>query len=138
MAQIMTMASITSPMKALQAKNLAIAVPQAGSTVLLTVPCQALRRIFATFTVSTFLLAGFKVLSQPHADSVGYTQLYGVSGDYTSPKGLIVGVSGDLTVQAAASTGWIVLDVFGLWSIQFQANSGNAGGSAIDVYCGGA
>jgi|GEM_PF-2134317 len=64
--------------------------------------------------------------------------LYNLSTDFTSPKGLIVGASGDLTTQGAGTTGTVIMDVKGLAEITLRASSGNAAGSTVSTYVGGA
>lgn len=52
-----------------------------------------------------------------------FETLFSAASDYTSPKGILVGASGNLTVLAADATGWFILDVGGLDQIRVQASA---------------
>jgi hypothetical protein len=92
---------------------------------------QGKQRIGFEVAVTTNTLNGFSILGRFHA-SGGYLTLYSVTADYTSPTGLLVGTSGDLTLQAVGS-GWFIMDTTGLESVKIQAKSGNAGGSTVTL-----
>ncbi len=60
---------------------------------------------------------------QASSDGTNFDTLYSASGDYTSPSGLLIGCSGDLTILAADAVGWFILDVKGIHSIRVQASA---------------
>jgi len=59
-----------------------------------------------------------------------YQTLFEIPGDFTSPTGLLVGASGDLTTQAVG-TGWMIMDCDGLYSVKLQAASGSDSGVTV-------
>lgn len=62
--------------------------------------------------------------------AASYQTLFNTAGDFTSPTGLIVGASGDLTTQAIGS-GWFIMDCDGLESVRIQAASGTSSGVQV-------
>lgn len=56
-------------------------------------------------------------------DGTNFETAFGVSGDYTSPTGILIGTSGDLTILAADATGWFILDCSGIDQIRCQAKA---------------
>lgn len=52
-----------------------------------------------------------------------YQTLFSAAGDFTSPSGLLVGASGDLTTQAVGS-GWFIMECDGISKVKIQAASG--------------
>jgi hypothetical protein len=80
-------------------------------------------------------LDAFEVQAKIHAAS-SYVTLYSTSTDFTSPKGVLVGTSGDLTALAASETGWLVMDTEGFISVRLQASAA-ADSATINVYVGG-
>ena len=69
----------------------------------------------AAFTAFSILIS---------ADGTTYSTAYNTSGDFTTPSGILVGTSGDLTILGAATHGWFILDVTGVNSIQIKAQAG--------------
>lgn len=116
-----------------EASNLAVAVPASGNTTLLTIPVEGLERIFVQLDVTDNALDAFLIRSRCSKDATT-TTLYSTSGAFTSPAGLLVGASGDLTAQAVGS-GWFIMDVRGLWDVTIQA-SGN-GAATVSIFAGG-
>lgn len=72
--------------------------------------------------VTLAALTGFAILGRFHRDGA-YQVLYNAALDFTSPGGLLIDASGDLTTQAVGS-GWFVMSCDGLESIKLQAASG--------------
>ncbi len=70
----------------------------------------------AAFTAFSILIS---------ADGTTYSTAYNTSGDFTTPSGILVGTSGDLTILGAATHGWFILDTTGLNSIQIKAQAGS-------------
>jgi len=68
-------------------------------------------------------------------DGSVFEELYSSAGDYTSPTGILVGTSGDLTTIAAAATGWYIMDVRGIKSIR-HILSGDGAATVTIKYSG--
>ena len=137
------MAQVTSPRvlnaeiaKVVLAKNSAVAVAQSGDTTVLELNVSGLERLVVEVAVASKLLDAFSVLGAVHPDG-SYMTLFSVAADFTSPAGLMVDASGDITTQAAGSSGWFVLDVRGLDRVKLTASSGDAAGSTVSVYATG-
>ena len=88
-------------------------------------------RLGVEVAVVTNALAAFEIHAQFHR-SGAFVKLYSTSGNYTSPTGILVGASGDLTAQAVGS-GFFLMDVAGMSQVLIKANSGNAGGSGVTI-----
>lgn len=97
---------------------------------------KGIKRLVLEISNITNNLAAFVVQGAPNQQAPWIT-IASLSTDYTVPKGLVIGASGDLTALAAGATGWIILDVEGFSDIKIQANSSAAGGSTLTFYGGG-
>jgi hypothetical protein len=86
-------------------------------------------------TVATNALDQFAIKAKVHPAAPLET-LFDSAGDFTSPGGLLKITSGDLTTQAAATTGSFVMDISGYYQVRLYAASGNVAGSVVDVYAG--
>lgn len=115
-------------------KNLAVAVAGTGSTTIMELITLGLTRIFVHIGVSVHNLDAFAILGQGHPDA-SFDTLYSTSGQFTTPTGILVGCSGDLTAQAVGS-GWFILDVTGLNAVKVTC-SGTSDGTLVDVYASG-
>lgn len=119
----------------LRSSNTAVSVPAAGNTQLLAVNVQRISRIFVQFSVATQNLDAFIIQIQDHPSGALQT-IASVAGDYTAPKGLLVGTSGDLTTVAAAGSGWFILDTTGLYAVVISASAA-VDSAAVTIYAGG-
>ena len=117
------------------AKNLAVTVGGTGNTTLLEVLVAGLDTISAEFKPTVQAFDAFAIQAKFHADG-DFVTLYSTGGSFTSPAGLLIGASGDLTALAAAATGWFVLDVRGLYAVKVIASAA-ADSALVDVYAGG-
>lgn len=108
-----------------------VAVPQAGNTILFTANTSGIKRIYVQCAVTDQNLDAFIIASRS-TGAAAFSTMYSVAGDYTTPKGILVGVSGDLTAQVAGTTGWFVIDVSGVGSIRISASSANVAGSTVN------
>jgi hypothetical protein len=117
------------------ASNVGVSVAASGNTTLLQIPVSGLERIFVQFDVTTNNLDAFLIRARASLDATT-TTLYSVAADYTSPAGLMVGASGDLTTVAAAASGWFIMDVRGLYDVTIQA-SASGGAATVTIYAGG-
>jgi hypothetical protein len=113
------------------AQNDSVAVPAGGNTVVLELSTLGLERIAAEFTNAGFALDAFIIQAKFHPGG-DYRTIYSTAGAFTSPAGLLVAASGDLTVLADAATGWFILDVTGIYAIRVQA-SANGGQTALSA-----
>jgi hypothetical protein len=110
-----------------------VEVAQSGLTTLCTINVENYERLIAQIVVAGQALDAFQIQVQTNGD---FFSLYSTAADFTSPQGLLVGSSGDLTTQAVG-TGWLILDVRGVSHVRLQASSGNVAGSTVSVYAGG-
>lgn len=133
MAQMINRESVTPSV--LEASNLDVSVAVSGNTTLIQLPVNGLERICVQFTVATNNLDAFLIQARASQDATAAT-LYSAAADFTSPTGLLVGASGDLTTVAAAGSGWFIMDVRGLWDVTILA-SATGGAAVVDIYAGG-
>lgn len=113
----------------------AVTVPAASNTTILQLPVSGLERIVVQFAVATQALDAFLIKAKAHPDASDIT-LYSAAADFTTPAGLLLGASGDLTTVAAAGTGWFIMDVRGLHEVTIQA-SGAVDSAVVTAYAGG-
>jgi hypothetical protein len=77
--------------------------------------------LFLTFVVGAANLSSFEVAYRAHA-SGGWAVIATAAGDYTSPAGMVVDASGDLTVAASGATvHWLRLNVGGIDAVRIRA-----------------
>lgn len=112
-------------------KALATAVTEA-LTSLIILNVAGYERLALSIDVTVNALDQFVVKGRTHGDGTLMT-LFNAGADFTSPAGLVVDASGNLTTQAVGS-GWVVLDVSGWDKIEIQAASGNVAGSVVSTY----
>ncbi len=105
-----------------------------NTTLDIALDVRGLDRITVQLTVAMEALTGFAIKGKTTDDAAADT-LYSAAGDFTSPRGLLVGASGDLTTLAVG-TGWFVMDVTGYEEIVMTATSG--GTARLAVRAGGA
>ena len=130
------MAQVTSVTPGrVQVSNASVAVPQSGNTTILDIPTDAVEQVGISVVVAGFALDTFLVQGQFHPDSA-FVTLFSAAGDFTSPAGLVIDASGDLTIQAVG-TGWLVLNTRPLYAVRVQCSSGNAAGSTVSAYATG-
>lgn len=104
----------------------------ASLTDMLTVNCRYIRQLFVQITVAAAALTGFAVKAKATKAAAASVTLFNAAGDYTSPFGLMVDASGDLTIQGIGS-GWFCLNVGGLEEITIAATSGGTATIAIEA-----
>lgn len=130
------MAQVTdTSLDSLTAKNESVSVIQTGNTNVLQIPCERITEVGIAVVVAGQALDAFIVQGKFHRDGSLVT-LYSAAGAYTSPAGLIVAASGDLTVQAVG-TGWLIVDVRPLYELAILTSSGNVAGSTVSMYATG-
>jgi len=123
---------------AFQAKtDAAVAIPAAGNTDIIELDVSQVARIaLEIINAGAAAFDAFLVLGKVRPDS-NYVTLLSAAADYTSPAGIVVDASGDLTVLGAGATGWLILDALGFTKIKLQASSA-AGGTSASAFIGGA
>ena len=97
-------------------------LPATGNTVIATIKCDSVERIVFNFDVATQALDAFIISGRAHS-SATYVVLYSSDTDYTTVVGILKGASGDLTAQAAATTGQFILHCQGFNQIQVEGSA---------------
>lgn len=116
--------------------NLAVTVAQAGLTTLATVEDLAdTVRMYFEVTTGTQAFDAFEIQVKAHP-SGSWNAVYNATGDFTTPAGLLVGASGDLTALALSTLGWFIMETRGLYGVRVQASCGNVAGTSCNVYLG--
>ena len=111
-----------------------VTMDNSGDQAIFDLDTSGLTRIAIQLVVTTATLAAFKILAQTSSQGLSTTPvtLKSVAADYTSPSGLLIAASGDLTAQGVGSAGWFVLNCAGFPMIRITSNStGAASGLAI-------
>jgi len=119
-----------------EAKNEAVAVPSTGNTTLIEIEVDTVNEVGFAILPVTNALDAFLVQGKFHREGA-FVTLYSAAGAFTSPAGLIVAASGDLTGLAAAATGWFIMDVRPLFAVRLQASAAAAGASAVSTFAQG-
>jgi hypothetical protein len=120
----------------LAAANVGVVIPATGSTNVLTVPVYGMTNLGVQVVVGVHALDGFAISARFHRDA-DFVTLYSSAGSFTTPAGLLIGASGDLTAQAVG-TGWFILDVRGLYEVRVSASGTVDDTTTISLYAGGA
>ena len=132
------MTQTTSPIGAqvgplLYASN-SVTIPATGDTILLEVPTLGLKNIGVEFDVGVNNLDTFVVSVQFHPDGA-FRTLY--SAITSTPAGLIIAASGTLASTAAATSGWFIMDVRGLYAVRISASGTVADTTTVAIRCSG-
>lgn len=106
-------------------------------TEIATIEVAGLSRLFLQLTVANHDLSQF-VISAKATNNAPWSVLYAISDDYQTLRGILIGVSGDLTVLAVGEIGDLILDVRGLYALKFEASSSDSAGSIVSVFGGAA
>lgn len=134
MAQTQKIAPINTT--ALQyASNAEVSVGGTGNTSLMNIPVRGLSRIFVQLAVTTQALDAFLIKGKASPDATAVT-IFSQATDFTSPAGLMVDASGDLTALAASGSGWFAMDVSGLESVEILASAA-ADSAVVTIHAGG-
>lgn len=96
-------------------------------TELLHIPCHDLSYLGIELVSETSAefqdaLDQFEVAVQFHENGA-FQVLYNTGGAFTSPAGLVVDASGDLTLLAYQASGWLLLNVLPVYSVRIRAAS---------------
>lgn len=98
-----------------------------------TIDVNGLSRLNVQLTVAVAALTGFSIAMIPNNNGSA-SVLYSAAADFTLPKGLLLGASGDLTTQAVGG-GWFIMDVAGFDSVVLTETSG--GTATVSIAYGG-
>ena len=69
-------------------------------------------------------------------DGTVFETLFSSAGDYTSPTGIMIGTSGDLTGITATNTGWYLMDVSGINSLRHILSAAGGAATVTVTYSG--
>lgn len=111
-------------------------IPASGDTVILEVPTLGLKNIGLSFDVGVNALDTFVVSAQFHPDDT-FHQLYNAVDATPTESPLIIAASGTLASQAAGTTGWLLMDVRGIYKVRFSASGTVADTTTIAARCSG-
>lgn len=78
----------------------------------------------------------FEIQGKVHPNGP-YITLFNTSGEFTTPIGILLGASGDLTALAGGATGWFILNGVGFQSIRIQAARAMATVANVETFTGG-
>ena len=93
-----------------------------GNTPLGDIECLGNAKMFVRIDNGNQALDAFSILGS--ADGINFETLYDATGDFTTPAGLLLGASGDLTGLALSTAGWFILDCSPFKAIQVTASAG--------------
>ena len=108
----------------------AVTVP-ASSTLQATFAVGKSVRMMVKLTVATAALTNFTISARA-TTAATYDVLYSTTADFTTPKGVLVGCSGDLTLLGIGS-GWFIMDVRGMESVRLFATSAGTATLALNM-----
>jgi hypothetical protein len=92
-----------------------------ASEDVVTIRCRDMEELFLSFVVGTANLGAFTVEYRVAAEG-GWFTVASAAGDYTSPTGVILGASGDLTTAASGATvHWLNLSVKAVHDVRIKA-----------------
>jgi hypothetical protein len=117
------------------AKNLSVSCPNSGNTELLKLNVVGTTRLFVQIAVATQALDAFVIAGKAHPGAASVT-LFSAAADFTTPGGIIVDASGDITTTAAAGTAWFFMNTYSLYEITISA-SGAADSASVSIWANG-
>lgn len=117
--------------------NVGALVAQAGLTDIAVIQTTAIERVFVQIEVQGKALDQFQISGRAIKGGT-LTVLYQSSADFTQNRGILIFTTGDLTNQAAGTTGAILLETLGFYEIVLSASSADVAGSTVNVSAGGA
>lgn len=92
-------------------------------------------RIAARLVVATANLAAFQIKAIFHQDDTVWTILRSTTAQFTTPSGVFIEASGDLSLLAVGS-GYFIMDCAGLSKVRLAANS-SAASSTLALFGSG-
>lgn len=105
-------------------------------TTLMEIPVKPFDgRLFAAIKVATTALDQFEIQARPNGMQ-SYITIFNTSSHFITPEGILIGVSGDLTILTAGSTGWFIIDVRAIESIRIQVARASGSNAIITLESG--
>ncbi len=104
-------------------------------TTVATFPGANIERGLIDVAVATTALDQFVIQIRSNVNA-SYQTIYSAGSDFTSPVGIMVGASGDLTALTAGTSGWVMLDVFGIESIRLRAARAAGSDAVVTIKVG--
>ena len=111
-----------------------VTVPGTGNTTLCTLDVNFVERLCVEVGVATQALDVFQIQARMHSGG-NFITLFSSAGHFTSPAGILIGASGDLTTLAAGATGWFILDCLGFDQVRLVASAA-ANNAAVTIRAG--
>ena len=105
-------------------------------TTVAEIPTAKIESLFVEVTVSVTALDQFVIAGRPNADGA-FNTLYSLAADYTSPTGILIAASGDLTALSAA-TGWFLIYPRGIEVLRIQVARAAGSDAPVILEAGGA
>ncbi|SRR5258708_29883168 len=134
MAQVSSLNAAHVGRQRLQANNQTVSIP-AALTTLLDIDVSLISRIsLEVKNTGANAFTAFQINGKMD-DAGDMVVMISAATHFTTPTGIIVDASGDLTVLGAGAIGWVFIDVLGLKRLQVRANSGTA--TTANVFAGG-
>ena len=113
------------------------ALDNSGVQDVFMIDVEGLAYIAVELNVGVNALAALQLKASFIAEDATPVTLRSVAGDFTTPKGVLLDASGDLTVLAVGQ-GWFIMRTSGMSKLIISANSSAAGGSTLAISAGGA
>jgi len=104
-------------------------------TTLMEIPIEEMKRVFCVITNTVTSLDQFEIQARSN-DGQDYVTLRNSAGEFTSPRGVLIDSSGDLTALGAA-TGWFICDVESFQSLRIQAARASGSNATVTLQAGG-
>jgi hypothetical protein len=118
----------------------AVSVAGTGNTTLITgLDVSRYSHMLFSMDVSTQALDAFIISIKAHSDDT-YRTLKSAAADFTAPSGVLLECessagTGDLTTVPASGSGWFIMQVSGINSLQIQASAA-ADSASVQMYIG--
>ncbi len=105
-------------------------------TTLIDIPTALLEAIFITIlNVGTSNFDAFEIHGKPNG-SGDFVTLRSTAGQFTTPQGILIEASGDLTILASGVKGWLILYPKGISTIRLLASRAS-GIDTVTINVGG-
>ena len=111
-----------------------VSVTSPSLTTLIELKTDSYDKLNCQFKTITQSLDQF-VISAKTGPDADYQILYSSAGSYTTPSGLLETCSGDLTTQAAGTSGGFTMAVSGFYQVKIQASAAT-GTASVTIYTG--
>ena len=103
---------------------------------LITMDTADLEAVFLEIlNVGTSNLDAFQIQSKANSKA-SFQTIRSTSAHYTSPSGILIEVSGDLTVLASGATGWLMIYPKGIYQLRLRASRAS-GSDRVTIEGGG-